>query len=94
MSSASAWPTEVSCGSSPAIVTIAAGAISHIPRHGLSSQIGSSPGPAPLLPCCPPFGPIRASRSAHSRFAPPARQATSVQTCATAGGCGSSENSA
>ena len=94
MPSASAWPTETSRGSSPAMLTIATGAISHIPRHGLSSQIGSAPGLSPLLPWCPPLGPIRASSPAHSSFAPPAMQAMSVHTCATAGGCGSSENSA
>ena len=88
MSSASAGATECSSGFSPATVTIAAGARSHTPRHGLSSQI------AWPLPACWPSGPIRLSRSAHSLSEPPAMQATSVQMCATTGGWGSSENSA
>ena len=88
MSGARAGATVRSRGTSPASVTITAGARSHTPRHGLSSQI------AWPLPGCSPSGPTVRSRSATRSAEPRAMQATSVQTCATTGGWGSSENSA
>jgi hypothetical protein len=88
MSWAATFPIEASRGSSPATVSIAAGACSHMPRHGLSCQT------ARPFPGCEPSGPIVRSSSATSSCEPRQMQATSVHTCATTGGCGSIENSA
>ena len=88
MSSTVTGATEVSCGASPATIASAAGARSHMPRHGLSCQTACP------LPGCAPSGATRRSSSATSSCEPRAMQATSVHTCVTTGGSGSSENSA
>ena len=59
MSSAVTGATEASCGSSPATVNMAAGARSHMPRHGLSCQTA-----CPLPGCCA-LGPDRALELGH-----------------------------
>ena len=88
MSVAPTGATDASRGSGPATVSIAAGACSHMPRHGLSCHT------AWPLPRCEPSGPTVRSSSATSSCDPRAMHATSVQTWATTGGWGSSENSA
>ena len=87
-SAAVALLIEWSPGVSPALVTSTAGACSHRPRQGLSSQI------AEPLEGRSPDGPIVRSSSATSSPLPLHMQAMSVQTCATTGARGSSANSA
>ena len=88
IAAAVAGAIERSTGSSPATVTSAAGARSHRPRHGLSSQM------ARPFPGCAPAGPTVRSSSATSSFPPRHMQAMSVHTWVTTGGWGSSEKRA
>ena len=67
---------------SPARVTIAAGARSHSPRHGLRIQA------ARPSPTGSPAGATPRARSSQIRSAPARRQAMSSQTWATTGGRG------
>ena len=69
-------------GPSPAIVTIAAGARSHDPRHGLRSHVAR---PSRIGS---PAAPTARVRSPQSASAPANRQAMSSQTWATTGGRG------
>jgi hypothetical protein len=87
-SSALAGAIERSDGSSPASVTSTAGARSHRPRQGLSSQI------AWPLPGCSPAGPTVRWSSATSSSLPRHMQPMSVHTWATTGGRGSMAKSA
>ena len=75
-----------SLGSTPAIVSIAAGARSHWPRHGLRNQVAPS--------TSSPSGPTRSSSCAISSCDPWQRQARSSHTCTTRGGRGSTARSA
>ena len=84
MSAADAGAISCSPAVSPAAVTSAAGARSHIPRHGLSSQIDVP------FPGCSPAGPTVRSSSATSSSPPRHMQAMSVHTWVTSGGRGSS----
>ena len=83
--SASTSVSSRSSGSSPASVSIAAGARSHRPRHGLRSHSAVDVGV---------LGPKRSLSSAMSASEPAQRQARSSQTWTTRGGRSSVENSA
>ena len=69
-----------------AAVTKAAGARSHIPKHGLRIHVVVPPAAGV------PAGPNAVSSASMISFAPPPMHAMSSQTCTTSGGRGFVEN--